>query len=292
MTTAPPRKLWVLLMSDRSGAVNRSTQVSTKECDNVDDFIKAIKKELAPKLDHVAVDNITLHLTVDSPLLDPDDDVPAQNNAPTALIVKTNLQPTGSPTFSHASTSSDGEPHPKRLKRWEQINRILLDMKKEPITNESTPYSSARWKSLATVFKQHRRSYCQSTVPIPAGDFEVLVTMLTWIYRSYNYTLYDFMDINEAKRVHLIAPVLWSVVQLLPNVVVHVEHDLHGDRVKAHGHFEFVLTRQVGDKVKRICIVEAKEEQFSQGLALSLLGCEVAADLDDSPRSMVLLQTL
>ena len=51
-----------------------------------------------------------------------------------------------------------------------------------------------------------------------------------------------------------------------------------GKRVDAHGHFEFVLTRGK----KRICIVEAKKENFEQGLAQNLLGCEVAADLDDS----------
>ena len=33
---------------------------------------------------------------------------------------------------------------------------------------------------------------------------------------------------------------------------------------------------------KRLCIVEAKHEDFEQGLAQSLLGCEAAADLDNS----------
>jgi len=51
-----------------------------------------------------------------------------------------------------------------------------------------------------------------------------------------------------------------------------VEKDFEGNRVHAHGHFEFVLIRGS----KRICIVEAKQEQFGQGAAQCLLGCEVA----------------
>ena len=87
MTTTPPQKLWVLLKSNDSAVVNHPTQVPTKDCENVDDFIKAIKKELSPKLDAIAVDNITLHITKDSPALEPDDPLPAQNTKQTALVV-------------------------------------------------------------------------------------------------------------------------------------------------------------------------------------------------------------
>ena len=76
----------------------------------------------------------------------------------------------------------------------------------------------------------------------------------------------------------MIAPILWAVVQLLPDVTIYIEQDLDGKRVDAHVHFEFVLAR--GNK--RICIVEAKEEKFKQVMAQALLGCEVAADIDDS----------
>ena len=47
--------------------------------------------------------------------------------------------------------------------------------------------------------------------------------------------------------------------------------------MKAHGHFEFVLRR--GDKT--VCIVEAKRDDINQGMAQNLLGCEVAAEIDD-----------
>lgn len=87
MATTPTQKLWVLLKSNDSAVVNHPTQVPTKDCDNVDDFIDAVKKKLSPKLDAITVDNITLHLTEDSPALEPDDPLPAQNTKQTALVV-------------------------------------------------------------------------------------------------------------------------------------------------------------------------------------------------------------
>ena len=50
-------KLWV-----KFGGAN-ATQVSTKECANIDDFIKAVKKELAPRFDSVPSDQISISLT-------------------------------------------------------------------------------------------------------------------------------------------------------------------------------------------------------------------------------------
>jgi len=73
--------------------------------------------------------------------------------------------------------------------------------------------------------------------------------------------------------IHLIAPVLWSVVQPLPDVKVSVEQDLVGNRVHAHSDFEFILTRGS----KQVCIVETKRDDFNQGLAQNLQGCEVCS---------------
>lgn len=67
-----PRKLWVVV----AGAA-RPTQVSTAECDNIDDFVEAVKAKLHPKLDRVSIDDITMHLTADGPSLQPDAPLPA-----------------------------------------------------------------------------------------------------------------------------------------------------------------------------------------------------------------------
>eukprot|EP00158_Paraphelidium_tribonemae_P000322 Partr_v1_DN21379_c0_g1_i1_m5009 len=82
----------------------------------------------------------------------------------------------------------------------------------------------------------------------------------------------------QEMRLNVSAPVIMCVVSVFDDVVVHVERDLNGKRVNANGHFEFILTRGK----KRICIVEAKKEDFDQGMVQNLLGCEIAADLDES----------
>ena len=84
MATTQPQKLWVLLKSHDSAVVSKPTQVPTKDCDNVDDFIEAIKKKL--QLSQPPQD-ITLHLTKDGPALEPDDALPDQNTKQTALVV-------------------------------------------------------------------------------------------------------------------------------------------------------------------------------------------------------------
>ena len=83
----PPRKLWVLFKSHDSAVVNHPTQVPTKDCDNVDDFIEAVKKELPKQLGDYDPSLITLHLTEDGPALEPDDPLPPANTKQTALVV-------------------------------------------------------------------------------------------------------------------------------------------------------------------------------------------------------------
>ena len=106
--------------------------------------------------------------------------------------------------------------------------------------------------------------------------------MLTWIYRCFGRSMLEEKNKNYTQRLHLIATVLWSVAQLLPDVELCAERTMDGNRVFFHGRFDFVLTRQVKGVAKRLCIVEAKHYDFEQGLAQNLLGCEVAADLDNS----------
>lgn len=100
MTTTPTPKLWVLLKNNDSAVVNKPTQVSTKDCENVDDFIEAVKKKLSNKLGQVDSDNITLHTTEDGPALEPDDTLPAQNTKKTALFI----------TVSPPATPSSADP--------------------------------------------------------------------------------------------------------------------------------------------------------------------------------------
>ncbi|KAK1943282.1 hypothetical protein P3T76_004678 [Phytophthora citrophthora] len=61
---------------------------------------------------------------------------------------------------------------------------------------------------------------------------------------------------------------------LLDDVKLEVEETVVGNEVHADSHFEFVLTR---GKTK-ICIVETKKNDFDQGKAQVLVGCEAVAE--------------
>ncbi|KAG7383373.1 hypothetical protein PHYBOEH_009948 [Phytophthora boehmeriae] len=61
---------------------------------------------------------------------------------------------------------------------------------------------------------------------------------------------------------------------LFDDVNLEVEESVDGNNVHANGFFEFVLTR---GKTK-ICIMEAKRNDFDQGKAQALVGCEAVAD--------------
>ena len=65
------KKLWVKFKS------NRATQVSTHDCENIDDFLKACKKELSPLLDSCAPAQLSLSLTDGGEALPIDDDLSA-----------------------------------------------------------------------------------------------------------------------------------------------------------------------------------------------------------------------
>ena len=66
---------------------NNSTQVSTEECQNVDDFLKACKKDLSPHFDSVATDQLSLSATDGGTPLQPNDCIPAQNTAKNPFLL-------------------------------------------------------------------------------------------------------------------------------------------------------------------------------------------------------------
>jgi hypothetical protein len=124
------------------------------------------------------------------------------------------------------------------------------------------------------VFGPITHDYTQDVRVIPAEDFELLRQFLSRTKTSIG----EVITGKEAKRLYFISPILVVVCSLFNgDVRIKVEEDLIGKNVKANGHFEFMLER--GNK--RVCIVEAKKEDMEQGLAQSLIGCEVASDVDD-----------
>jgi len=159
-----------------------------------------------------------------------------------------------------------------RRKRWRELNEIL-DKNKKAKTNgddgSSTGYSYVRWSEVKSVLNYER--YKQERKPIPDHAFDFLIKYLKYAAEAMN----GYTDASrEAKRYHFIAPVLIMLCSLFADVKLEVEESVDGNEVHANGNFEFVLTRGR----TKICIVEAKKNDFDQGKAQALIGCEAVAD--------------
>ncbi|KAI8900831.1 hypothetical protein BC833DRAFT_580266 [Globomyces pollinis-pini] len=74
-------KLWVKFKT------NNVVKVSTDQCQDVDDFLKACKKELSSTLVSYDVDQLSLSTTDGGTPLQPGDAIPAQNTSKTPLFI-------------------------------------------------------------------------------------------------------------------------------------------------------------------------------------------------------------
>jgi hypothetical protein len=185
-----------------------------------------------------------------------------------ALIVV--VPSSGMSLSTSASSLSRKEPHTERLRRWILLNHVLRGNPKRSILNDSTAYSYVTWNQVKSIFNPTK--FIQPRKPMDDAQLEFLSKYLSFATACLGSIGGD----KEAKHLHFIAPVLICVCILLNGEVdIVVEEDLTGDFVKAHGHFEFMLRR--GNKA--VCIVEAKKEDFDQGMAQDLVGCEVAAEV-------------
>jgi hypothetical protein len=273
------QKLWV--QHNITGKSFGPTKVSIAGCSDVDDFIKEVKKESQLAIPQNTP--ITLYHpdgTTEIKVGDSPSDYLEGNTDGNPLIVKVFVAIND--CLSEASLERKAI-HPNRMKRQQALNCVLdksrHSKKRKGATEDddvSTPYSiKTTWDAVKEIFDVEMKSYYEPVLPIPEETFSLLSKYLTLVMKCYGLTL---LSGNEAKRLHLIAPIIMCVVSLLPDVVVKVEEDLNGVNVHANGHFEFILIRGP----KRICIIEAKEEKFKQGMAQNLVGCEVAVDLDGS----------
>ncbi|KAE9236636.1 hypothetical protein PF004_g8796 [Phytophthora fragariae] len=153
-----------------------------------------------------------------------------------------------------------------RRKRWRELNDIFDKNKKAKTNNED---GDVRWSEVKSVFVYE--SYIQKRKPIPADKLKFLCDYLAYASKAMNG--YD-EALKEATCCHFIAPVLIMLCGLFDDVKLEVEESVDGSNVHANGVFEFVLTR---GKTK-ICVMAAKKNDFEQGKAEALVGCEVVAD--------------
>jgi hypothetical protein len=166
------------------------------------------------------------------------------------------------------------QPHPTRLKRWADLNEVL-DRNKKAKLNEylgtSTGYCYVSYNDVEKILRA--TSYEQQSKAIADEDIGVLYAYLLRVSKVFG----AIETGKEAKRLHFIAPILVCVCWLFDgDVQILVEERVDGKRLHGHGFFEFVIQRGM----KRVCIVEAKRDDFQQGIAQNLVGCEALADIE------------
>jgi hypothetical protein len=163
-----------------------------------------------------------------------------------------------------------GKQNPKRLQRWNKLNEILEINAKRSTTENTAAYSSISWNQVASVFSLTR--YVQPRKDMDDAMLDFLNKYILFVTKSFDCITTG----KESKRLHFIAPVLICVCRLFDgDVEFVVEEELRGNFVNANGHFDFMLKRGK----KAICIVQAKRDNFEQGMAQVLVGCEVAAEI-------------
>ncbi|KAG2765830.1 hypothetical protein PC129_g22197 [Phytophthora cactorum] len=172
------------------------------------------------------------------------------------------------------AAAANHEPHPARKKRWEELNEVLDRNKKAKVNaagESSTGYSYVSFSDVDRVMRARR--YEQSSKVIEIEKIDVLHAYLLLLTKAFG----EIVTGKEAKRLHFIVPILACVCGLFDGEVrILAEETVIGKRVHGDGSFEFVIERGS----KRVCIVEAKRDDFQQGLAQAYVGCEVLADVE------------
>ncbi len=155
----------------------------------------------------------------------------------------------------------------------------VLDINKKAKTRKdgqnSLGYSYANWEQVKDYFPIVQGSIGATS---SAGLPEPLLSALHQYLSFATICFGSISEGHEAKRVHFIAPIIIIVCSHFNgDIQILAEEEIEGNRVHAHGHFEFVLKR--GEK--RICIVEAKKDDILQGRTQSLVGCESLCDVEE-----------
>jgi hypothetical protein len=170
------------------------------------------------------------------------------------------------PTSANSNLSARSH-NSSRIERWARLNDALRLLGKQT-KNESTPCSSISWDQVSCIFSTTRYEQPQKDIGTERAKFlkEYLVCVSKCLAEER----------SDAKRIHLIAPILFFVSFSLDDVQILMDKELKGKFIQAHGRFDFVIRR--GNKI--IGILEAKKERIDQATAEVLVGCELAAERD------------
>ncbi len=293
-TSCPPppphplhRLIWFLLIDSETGEPFKNSSVSSIEYSSIpipviDQFRQLVHRENSNKLTGIDASDLSVYKNKAAydtrnnaedegkkQPLDPTEYIGVQGSVEDMLVV---VVPPSTSTHRGSAESllAREEPSRKRKQRWIELNEILDRNAKKSKPNDSTAYSYVTWDQVKSIFSPE--IYVQPTRAIDATQLDLLSRYLSFVTKCLGAITIG----KDAKCLHFIAPVLICVCILFEgDINIAIEEQLVGNFVKAHGHFEFMITR--GNKA--VCIVEAKRDDVEQGMAEDLVGCEIAAEV-------------
>ena len=159
-----------------------------------------------------------------------------------------------------------------RVERWRKINEAVANKRNEK--KQSTAYSSVTWSSVCDIFEPLQQFELKSE-DFPDSVFQQLQSHLLVL----NHCNPNWMGAKESHRfVYINAVMAYLFMNFDEKEFKFLyEADVNGDRVNVHGHFELVIECNK----KKLCILEAKKDDFEKGSAQSLCGCEALSDTED-----------
>ncbi len=126
------------------------------------------------------------------------------------------------------------------------------------------------WSDVEAIFEDLLKDHPMGGAEIQDSELDHLCSQLARMV-----TCHDAMEQqSEGMREHCICSVLLAA--MVPGVEMQHEVCFTGQRIRARGKFKFLLKK--GSKF--LCVVQTEEENFAQGAAQALLGCEVLADIE------------
>ena len=153
--------------------------------------------------------------------------------------------------------------------------KFVLDINKKAKPRRASSYSYAHWEQVKEYFSVILGSLGTAS---NGGLPDELLTALHDYLSCASVCFRSITERNEETRVHFIAPIINMVGSFFRgDMQILSEEHISGNRLRAYGHYQFVLKRAG----KHICIVEAKKEDILQGKTQCLIGCELLCDVED-----------
>jgi hypothetical protein len=155
-----------------------------------------------------------------------------------------------------------------RKKRWEELvsNIPQLIVNRNVMNQKYVAFSDIKLDQVSSIY--NIENYVQNRFSIPDADFEQLHSDLNLLMNAY-------IGDNEARKVHMISPVLWFLTRIVPGLELSFQENFCGKSILLRGRFEFVLYQEK----RRVGLVQAKKEDMDQGLSQLLMGQEVMCEM-------------